>query len=149
MLREARWSCGIGGDRIYPTEIERLGDTGRRHWQMKVRFKGGFALATEDLTIELGPDQRLRRRGRAVHQGRVEALEPDLGAHPVRAVAVGGGRERGGGVGCDGGLPGDAEPRPGAPGDGGLRDLGRHGDGGQGLHGRGGDADLRPGRRRR
>ena len=45
----------IGGDRIYPRDIERLDATSRRRWQMKVRFLGGFALATEDLTIELGP----------------------------------------------------------------------------------------------
>ena len=54
LLREAV-VARIGGDRIYTRDIERLGDSGRRHWQMKVRFLGGFALATEDLTIELGP----------------------------------------------------------------------------------------------
>ena len=54
LLREAV-VARIGGDRIYTRDVERLGDSGRRHWQMKVRFLGGFALATEDLTIELGP----------------------------------------------------------------------------------------------
>ena len=54
LLREAV-VARIGGDRIYTRDIERLGDSGRRRWQMKVRFLGGFALATEDLTIELGP----------------------------------------------------------------------------------------------
>ena len=54
LLREAV-VARIGGDRIHARDVERLGDSGRRHWQMKVRFLGGFALATEDLTIELGP----------------------------------------------------------------------------------------------
>ena len=54
LLREAV-VARIGDDRIYTRDIERLHDTSRRRWQMKVRFLGGFALATEDLTIELGP----------------------------------------------------------------------------------------------
>ncbi len=54
LLREAV-VARIGGDRIHTRDVERLGDSGRRHWQMKVRFLGGFALATEDLTIDLGP----------------------------------------------------------------------------------------------
>ena len=45
----------IGGDRIHPRDVEKLDDASRRRWQMKVRFQGGFALATGDLTIELGP----------------------------------------------------------------------------------------------
>ena len=46
----------LGDERIYPSEIERLDETSRRRWQIKVRFMGGFVdWATRDLTIELGP----------------------------------------------------------------------------------------------
>ena len=51
----------IGDDRIHPRDVEKLDDASRRRWQMKVRFLGGFALATRDLTIELGPTSGLCR----------------------------------------------------------------------------------------
>ena len=46
----------LGDERIYPSEIEKLDETSRRRWQIKVRFMGAFVdRATRDLTIELGP----------------------------------------------------------------------------------------------
>ena len=66
--------------------------------------------------------------------------------HGEAARALGGGRARRGGRGPDRRLPGNAGPVEPGGGDGGVRHVGRHGDGGRGLHGKERHADLRAGR---
>ena len=90
-------------------------------------------------------DDGLRRRGRDLHRD-APADGGGLGDGGGSGEAVGGGRNRGGGGRRVGRLHGAAGSLGAVAGDGGLCDLGRHGDGGGGLHVRLGHADLRGGR---
>ena len=93
----------------------------------------------------VGADAGLCRRGRAVHRGREEALEPDLDTRQVPAVAVGGRRAGNRGGRGDDRLHRDPEPCGVEKSDGGLCDIGRDGDERHRLHGVVGHAHLRPG----
>ena len=90
----------------------------------------------------------LRGDGRGVHGGRTHIHHRPRDADSRSARAQRRGCAGAGSGERDTRLRGDAQPAPLVDGDGGLRDLGRHGDGGVGLHGGVGDADLRRGRDR-
>ena len=88
----------------------------------------------------------LRDRGRDLHGGRQGAGEHRGGDRAGSAGAERRGCARRRGCGCGAGLRGDAQPGGERDGDGGLRDIGRHRDGGRGLHGNERHAHLRGGR---
>ena len=88
----------------------------------------------------------MRGRGGGVYGGRQGAIEQRVGDRSGSGGARGGERAGDGSPGRDGGLRRGAEPLGGFDGDGGLRHIGRHRDGGCGLHRPDRDADVRLGR---
>ena len=74
-------------------------------------------------------DRSMRGRTRCVHVRRAHAPGRGRGQDPGPGGALGGGRERGRGSGSDARLRGDTRPQAPRGGDGGLRDVGRDGDG--------------------
>ena len=101
----------------------------------RVRSDRGRARARHGPRIRAVGPERARRRPQGDHQG------DDQGPGAVAAV---GGRHAGDrSAGRDGGFRGDAGPGRAGRGDGRLHDRGRHGDGGERLHGGVGDPELR------
>ena len=141
-LRDETLEILQGGTRIVPS-VKRKSKPSNRTWTVTVE-----PVSKADMTIAIAATTDCEAAG-AVCNGDGEPLSEDVEAvvpgPPGLSVAdatVTGGRRR------DAGLRGDARPRVLGHGDGGLRDLGRHGDPGRGLHGDLGNADLHAGRDR-
>ena len=121
----------------------------RRRWRQRRRSAPAGRDRTggrRQRTAVAVPDRRLRRHQRALHRRGRQARDRDRRDDPRTRRNQR--RRRHGRRGGRSGARVRGQPRPGAArhGDGGLRDRERHRDGGRGLHGRVGHADLRRGR---
>ena len=151
-----------GPDRIQRSDQHLAGgDAGSRH--SGIRRARGDRQARSEERRPVGRQGRSRGRGRSRHHrgGRSRMHRDGRGLHRGWARAGRHARADGAGTPCafgrgcrsarghglGGDLHGDSEPGLLPPGDGGLRDVGRHGAGGRGLYGGLRHADLRGGSR--